>query len=51
MQTCDILVTFAFHVTAIFDLKRGCTSMKVAKIANDHWCVPICYNDNLYDSG
>ena len=39
-----------YHATALLDLKQGYTGLKIAKMANDHRCVPLCNNDNRYDS-
>ena len=41
----------SYQAATILDLKRGCTGIKIAQMANDHFCVPMCSNGKRYDSG
>ena len=40
-----------YHAVAILDLKRGRTGIKIAKMANDQCCIPLCNNDERFDGG
>ena len=35
----------------ILHLKRSWTGMKIANVANDQFCIPLCNNNKCYDSG
>ena len=40
-------VIHPYHAAAILDLKGGWTGIKIAKMANDHCCIPLCNDDRL----
>ena len=39
-----------YHASNILDLKQGWIGMKIAKMAKDHCCIPLCNNDKHYNS-
>lgn len=39
------------HAVAHLELKQGWTGIKIAQMANNDCCVPLCNNDKQYDCG
>ena len=42
---------YPYHAATILDLKWGWMGIKIAKMVNDHRCIPLCDNGKHYNSG
>lgn len=51
MANQTLNATHTYHAAATLDLKRGRTGIKIAKMANDQCCIPLCNNDEQFNGG